>query len=101
MITRQTDGAGYLFNDNRASGGKLEEADVLSCNHCQKLLVGRNWRDDGGWCGSCGQPVCGPCADKILLPLDQGGGCVPFVKRVEQALDENYRRKQNERILGG
>ena len=94
------DGCGYLINDNRASGGNLEEADVLACNHCQKLLVGKDWRDNGGWCGQCGQPMCAECADLFLKPPDEGGGCVPFIKIVEENLDKAYHAKQRAKLLG-
>jgi hypothetical protein len=93
-------GGGYLVNDDRASGGQKTEADVLGCNHCQKLLIGQQWREDGGFCGGCGKPVCGPCADKILLPHDQGGGCVPFVKLVDQALSSRHRCDALSRAAG-
>lgn len=97
MVTgrRQTDGAGYLFADDRASGGKLEEADMLGCNHCQKLMKAHLWKQDGGWCGCCAQPVCGPCADKISTQ-----GCTPFIKLVDKQLSETHRKGQNARILG-
>lgn len=93
-------GAGYLFNDNRCAGEGLEEADVLACNHCQALLVGKNWRENGGWCGQCGQPMCASCADAFLLPPDQGGGCRPFIMLLEKSLDAAYHRKQMAKILG-
>lgn len=93
-------GIGYLFNDNRASGGGVEEADVLACSHCQKLLIGKNWRDNGGFCGQCGQPMCAECADLFLLPPDKGGGCRPFIKLIEESLDKDYHRRQMAKMLG-
>jgi len=92
---RQTDGAGYMFADDRCSGNGLKEADMLGCNHCQGLMEKNKWREDGGWCSCCGQPVCGPCADKILTE-----GCIPFIKKVDMQLEENYKKKQLGRILG-
>ena len=74
-------GQGYLMNDNRASGGKLEEADVLTCTHCQKVLLNDDWKEDGGFCGQCMHPVCGKCADLMLVT-----GCTPFVKKIEKSL---------------
>lgn len=74
--------SGYLLNDDRASGGTRTEADVLICEHCQCTLLGAKWRDDGGWCGRCGAPVCGRCADRMLTE-----GCTPFLAKVDQALD--------------
>lgn len=72
-------GAGYLLSDDRASGGKLQEADVLTCAHCQKLLLGDSWREDGGFCGRCCAPVCGRCADRMLTD-----GCTPFAKLIDR-----------------
>ena len=100
IVGRITDGAGYLFNDNRASHNGLQEADILGCNHCQKLLIKSEWTQDGAFCGSCCQPICGECGDRMLLPLDKGGGCIPFIKKVEEQVERNYHRKQNEKILG-
>jgi hypothetical protein len=97
---RQSDGAGYLFNDNRAAGEGLEEADVFACNHCQKLLIGQNWRENGGWCGCCGQPMCASCADEFLKPPDQGGGCRPYIRQIEEMMNRAYHQQQISKILG-
>lgn len=80
--------AGFLLNDDRASGGKRTEADVLICEHCQHTLIGSSWRDDGGWCGRCGAPVCGSCADRM-----QTEGCTPFVRKIEEALDPSLKHR--------
>lgn len=87
-------GSGYLLVDDRASGGRLVEADMLGCNHCQALLKKNEWREDGGHCGGCMQPVCGPCADKILTH-----GCEPFLRQLEAALERDYTRAQNARMM--
>jgi hypothetical protein len=81
-------GAGYLFNDDRASGGKVTEADILCCRHCEKILIKTRWKEDGGWCGRCGAPVCGPCADAITTK-----GCTPFIKRIDEQVDRLERRQ--------
>lgn len=88
-------GAGYLLNDNRCSGGKVEEADLIACRHCQKLMKKAAWQEDGGFCGHCERPVCGGCADKILT-----GGCTPFVAKLEQQVEIQIRRRQNARVMG-
>lgn len=88
MRTLKT-GAGYLLNDDRASGGRKTEADVLCCRHCQRTLIGDAWRQDGGWCGRCGAPVCGVCADRM-----QTRGCEPFLKVVDAQLTTAARRRQ-------
>jgi hypothetical protein len=87
--------AGYLMNDNRASGHGLKEADIYVCEHCQVIIEVPIWKEDGGWCGHCQHPICGKCADDMLR-----NGCVPFMKKLEQALEADYRRQQNRKILG-
>jgi hypothetical protein len=80
--TPHTKRAGYYLNDDRPSGGKKTEADIQTCTHCQKVLVMKEWTEDGGYCSRCAAPICGPCADKMLTD-----GCVPFVKLIEQEAD--------------
>lgn len=89
------DGMGYLYADDRASGGPLTEADVWTCSHCQKILVRTGWAADGGWCGRCMQPVCGSCADKMTTQ-----GCMPFKRLIDEALDKLYHHQQLMRALG-
>lgn len=87
--------AGYLLADDRASGGKVDEADMLGCSHCQALMKRHLWSDDGGFCHGCDAPVCGPCCDKIPTH-----GCAPFMRQLERAVNDAYRREQNAKILG-
>lgn len=93
-------GCGYLFSDNRCSGHGLQEADITCCNHCQKILYLKTWRDDGGWCGQCSQPVCSQCADEMVKSPEDGGGCRPFIKQVEENLNKAYHESQVRRMLG-
>ena len=101
IVTRRvTDGAGYLHNDNRAAHEGLQEADIGCCPHCQRTINLQEWKKEreqggGGWCRQCFAPVCGPCLTKMLTY-----GCQPFVKLVDKALEENYRREQNRKALG-
>lgn len=88
-------GAGYMLNDNRASGNGVKEADIVSCPHCQALIELALWKEDGGFCGKCNKPVCGPCADRMATK-----GCAPFVKLIEDHLDKVYRQQQNAKVLG-
>lgn len=99
-VTRQSDGAGYLHNDNRAAHQGVEEADIVLCPHCQATIRLQDWRKEreqggGGWCRQCFAPVCGPCLTRMLTE-----GCQPFIKMVDKALELAYRRKQNQKILG-
>ena len=72
---------GYLLNDNRASGGTLDEADTLACPHCQCVILKKKWRKKGGYCFSCDKPVCHTCFVKM-----QKHGCTPFLRQVDMAL---------------
>ncbi len=92
---RYTDGAGYFVNDERVSGGRLSEDDVLGCAHCQKALKKKIWLNNGGYCSQCDQELCVECATKTMTE-----GCANFKRRVERAIADDYRREQNARILG-
>jgi hypothetical protein len=87
--------AGYLLNDNTASGGKKQEADVVTCAHCQKIILLQKWKDDGGWCARCSKPVCGTCSDRMLTR-----GCEPFTKWVDEQSALAYRKSQLRKIAG-
>ena len=95
--------AGYLFNDDRASGGKVSEADIIACPHCESLISYQAWRKErahgggltGGWCRKCAAPVCGPCLDRMLV-----FGCEPYLRKIDQAVKDNFRRLQNRKVLG-
>lgn len=97
LITRVTSisGAGYISIDETAAGKGHREADIYCCSHCQAVIFVKAWREDGGFCGRCQAPVCGPCADRM-----QTRGCEPFTAQVERMLEEVYRREQNAKILG-
>jgi len=89
-------GHGYVMNDNRASGGRLKEDDVLGCGHCQCSIGKANWRAYGEHkCSSCDEPVCSVCAFRIPTH-----GCENFKKFVERAVEERAREQQNAKILG-
>ena len=88
--------AGYLMNDNRASGNKLEEADILGCLHCQAAIEAQKWRVDGAFCHGCNGPICSWCDQTT-------NGCTGqfhFYRRLERAVEDRYRRDQNAKILG-
>lgn len=93
--TPHTSGSGYYSNDDRASGGRKAEADVKTCTHCQAVILMQKWKDDGGFCGRCHAPICGPCADRMLTK-----GCEPFIAQIEKALEADYRRGQFRKLAG-
>lgn len=91
-------GAGYLVNDNTASGHGKQEADVVLCPHCQKVIELSKWRaaDGGnGWCMKCASPICGPCANRLLTE-----GCKPFMAEIEKMLQRDYARAQFRKVAG-
>lgn len=77
--TPHTHNAGYFRNDDTASGGKLSEADIQTCTHCQKVIKMQDWRLSGAWCQNCGAPICEHCGTRMLTY-----GCEPFVKKLEE-----------------
>lgn len=86
MFTKQH--FGYLRNDNRVSGGALQEADVLGCNHCQCTMTLKQWKAKGGWCTVCDNYVCFSCAERTKKE-----GCVPWRKLVDEQLEAQARRR--------
>jgi hypothetical protein len=105
-------GAGYLLADNSASDwGTKEEDDLLGCGHCHAVIRKHahtdpvtkrripGWLDEGGHCYVCNQPLCGPqnnnCRDRA-----QRHGCEAYARVLERAIEDNYRREQNAKILG-
>ena len=102
IITRQSDGAGYLFNDSRSVHEGVEECDILCCPHYQQTINLQAWRKDretgggimGGWCRQCSAPTCPTCTTRM-----QRFGCEPFMKQVEAALENAYRVKQNLKVI--
>ena len=99
-VRRQSDGAGYLMNDDRNSGGGVSESDVICCPHCQTVILLQAWRKEreeggGGYCRKCSAPVCGLCLERMLTH-----GCEPYIKFIERQVEENYRREQNRKVLG-
>lgn len=91
----RSDGAGYYINDNRANHGGVEEADVLTCCHCRKVIMLQSWREEGAFCHLCFAPACDSCGKRMLT-----FGCENFMRRLEAAEKDAYRRQQNAKILG-
>lgn len=95
-------GAGYLLNDNRAAHQGVEEADIILCPHCQKVIKLSQWKAaDGsganGWCSKCQAPCCGngPCAADFAA-----NGCRPFMARIDAVIKAEYSRLQFRKVAG-
>lgn len=88
-------GAGYSFADDRCSGGRLVENDVMTCSHCQRVIFRADWQREGGLCPGCDGAVCIECATKM-----QTRGCEVFTRQIDDAINGEYHRQQNARILG-
>lgn len=75
--TPHTRNAGYLRNDDSPSGGKLTEADIQTCPHCQKVINMQEWKSASvqNFCNRCMKPTC----DSPTCVYD----CIPYVKRVD------------------
>jgi len=97
ILTPYTKGAGYkLNNQNFSVNNGRQEADIRLCSHCEVVLeLQGKWKDDGGFCGKCMAPICGPCADRMLTH-----GCEPFIKRIEQAVEHSVNLAQHRKLAG-
>ena len=99
--TAYTKNNGYFRNDNRASGGRLQEDDVRTCPHCQAVILMRQWsqvvqgRQEGGFCGKCNAPICPSCHKNFGIE-----GCVPFIQKLEKDFDMTVKLKQHLKIAG-
>lgn len=93
--TAHTHNAGYYRNDDTPSGGGKVEADVQTCTHCQRVLLMQGWKEDGGWCGKCSAPICGPCADRMVTH-----GCEPFMQQLEAGFDHAVRLAAFRKLAG-
>lgn len=91
--TPHTRGAGYFVNN--VASQRRQEADVRTCTHCQAVILMQSWKDDGGFCGRCMAPICGPCADRMLTH-----GCVPFIAQIERAVGVRYKLDQFRKMAG-
>lgn len=88
-------GAGYLLNNQGLGASQREEADVQTCSHCQRVILMQAWKDDGGFCGRCMHPICGPCATRALTY-----GCEPFLKKIEQHAERLMRFEHIRKAAG-
>lgn len=88
-------------------GGVERECDTITCSHCQRVIfikpghmpaadpelsAGDPAHDLGGLCRVCMKHICGPCAKE--------GTCIPFEKKIEKQESDDYRRRQNARVMG-
>ena len=84
---------GYILNDNRASGGALQEWDTVACKHCQAVVKKEIFAKKGGFCGRCFGAICIRCAKRM-----DKFGCEPFLKEIEIKL-KRYRSLKQEGLL--
>jgi len=92
--TPHTHNAGYLLN-NSSDAKTRQQADIQLCTHCETVIILQKWKEDGGWCGKCMAPICGPCADRMLTH-----GCEPFIRKIEAAFETAVKLKQHRRLAG-
>lgn len=93
--TPHTHNSGYYKNDDRLSGGRLSEADVQSCTHCQAVIKMQEWRIEGAWCSKCSAPICVNCGARAVVY-----GCEPFLAQLEKYFDSTIKYQQHLKIAG-
>jgi Zn ribbon nucleic-acid-binding protein len=96
IVTPHTRGAGYFLNNqNQSVNDGRQEADIATCKHCQAVIKLQLWKEDGGFCGKCMAPICGPCADRMLTH-----GCEPFIKKIEAAYNNAVSLAAHRKLVG-
>jgi hypothetical protein len=95
--TPHTHNAGYYRNDDTPAGGRLSEADVQTCKHCQRVIKMQEWKGSGGWCSKCQSPLCD---DPVCAARTATYGCVPFLQRLEQFAESQVKFSQHLKIAG-
>lgn len=98
IITPHTRGAGYFYNDDRPSGGRMAEADVRTCPHCQAIIKMAEWdvlKDKGGFCTKCCAPLCQHCGRRMVL-----FGCTPFMKQLDQLVEMQHTYREFLELAG-
>lgn len=93
--TPHTKGSGNLQANTGGHRNRKIEGDVKTCTHCQTVIIMQAWKEDGGWCGRCQAPICGPCADRMLTH-----GCEPFIAQIEKGLNKAYKLEQMRKVAG-
>ena len=93
-------GAGYMINhQNLTPNQGRQEADILTCPHCQRVINLQKWRDDGAWCNRCNSPVCG--GDNPECQMERRTyGCVPFLKKLEAFTQGQVSQQQFRKLAG-
>lgn len=78
-------GLGVVALDNRASGGRLFEADTYTCTHCNRVVVLNPERKrDRYKCRGCSHHICDECAAERMA----GGECLTFTQRADRILEK-------------
>ncbi len=95
VLTPHRKGAGYFLNNQGLGAREREEGDVQQCSHCECVLIMHKWKEDGGFCGRCMAPICGPCADRM-----QTYGCEPALKKIEAAFEHAVKYRQFCKLAG-
>lgn len=65
------------------------ERDTVSCRHCQRVLLKKDWLERGARCSSCGWvAVCWECFQE----MERLGYCRPWKAKIDMAWDTLHRR---------
>ncbi len=89
-------GSGYFRNDDRVSGGELEQDDLIGCGHCPRPVKKHKWQLKGGMCYVCGKPLCFACYEETCKTKQCTGS---QEEQIIRAVNEEYRRRQNDRVF--
>jgi hypothetical protein len=74
---------GWLFVDDRLSGGLLTENPTYTCSHCNCVVVMNPLRNrERAFCRGCNSPICDACGVIKARTLQ----CVTFNQKADIAL---------------
>ena len=87
---------GYLFVDNRVSGGEITERMTFTCGHCDALVVKNPDRTrERQHCRGCNSTICDNCGAIRAQTLS----CRPIQQLIDQCLTAAEKQGQSDSPL--
>ncbi len=87
MKSRRPGGVAQIIDPDLPGGELIWQ--TFTCGHCgnvRDVPIGKRVDDVSGGCWNCWRLICVSCVEK--------GVCTPFLRKVEQAEESDYRARQ-------